>query len=219
MIPIVQREARKAARSFPEFGWTADDLINEFYVWMHEHPDKGWDQLNPDDPGDIDFLGRTAYYTTREFVTRGDAYRASKADPQALSRVCSVQDAGPVMPEAVTRGGAPYERDELEALLPGIWSVDVSIYGVQRETQRDPEMPKGQGPNPSHGFTAAAKVADVKQAWKYANLTLRQRQCILLRHGADMTTSEAGNTLGIVKSKVSEHTTEGVTRMLAYLNG
>ena len=175
MAPIVQREARKAARAFPEFGLTSDDLVNEFYVWMHKHPDKEWEGLDPERPDHVDFFGRTAYYTTRQFITRGDAYRASKADLLRVVQPDRTPPGGEVDLdlESGPEEGKSYTRDELEALIPGIWSVDVAVYGVQSEVQRDPEMPKGQGPNPAHGFTSAAKVADVKRAWERADLDRR----------------------------------------------
>lgn len=227
MAPIVQREARKAASAFRHQGWTVDDLVNEFYVWMHENPRRGWDQMFKDDERDVAYFGATAYYEMRDFIKRDALYRVSGMD----DRHASLTPVGGVVSDTATPAevdldleaggeeGKSYTRSELEALIPGIWSIDVAVYGVQSEVQRDPEMPKGQGPNPAHGFTAAAKVADVKRAWERADLTLRQRQCVLLRYGADMKVADAGDTLGINQSKVSEHTSEGVTRMLAYLNG
>lgn len=79
-------------------------------------------------------------------------------------------------------------------------------------------MPKGWT-NKAHGNTLYAHLADIKWAWRTAELTPTERRATLLRHGLDLTYVETGATLGVAKQTAQENVERAVGKLAAHLNG
>ena len=112
-----------------------------------------------------------------------------------------------------------YDRRQVEALIPAIWDDAYLIHGVEREEVRDPEMPKGPGGDPSHQGGHVVAIVDVRRAWKWSGLTLREKEAIALHYGMSMTWREVGRVLNRDHTTVREGGERGVGRMVAWLNG
>lgn len=111
-----------------------------------------------------------------------------------------------------------YDRRAVEALLPAVWDDAFMVHGIVTEERRDPEMP-GSKPDPTKLNTHLAAIADMRTAWKKAELTRRERQVLLLAYGMDMPRKEVGPVLKIARATVYRDLDAGVGRLVAWLNG
>lgn len=110
-----------------------------------------------------------------------------------------------------------YTRALVEHILPTIWDADAA-YGLKQENAPDADMPKVKA-NPKLANTLFAHIADIKQAWKCAELTLIERQSIVLRYGLDYSYDEIAAARGVRKSAAQEATERAVGKVTAWLNG
>ncbi|MFF7800281.1 hypothetical protein [Streptomyces olivaceus] len=110
-----------------------------------------------------------------------------------------------------------YNRALVEHILPAVWDADAA-YGIKQETSPDADMPKVKA-NPKLANTMYAHIADIKQAWRRAELTLIERQSIVLRYGFDYGYEEIGTLRGVRKSAAQEASDRAVGKLTAYLNG
>lgn len=110
-----------------------------------------------------------------------------------------------------------YTRTLVEQLLPAVWDSS-SAYGMDDPTAPDPDMPRATV-DPSHGGTLLAHLADIKTGWTCAYIPLRERQAMILRYGMGLTHAEIGQQLGVSRQAIAERLTEGVGRLVEYLNG
>ncbi|AXQ62370.1 sigma factor-like helix-turn-helix DNA-binding protein [Streptomyces sp. NPDC014802] len=112
---------------------------------------------------------------------------------------------------------AGYNRAIVEKMLPAVWDQDAA-YGMKNETKPDPDMPKGHV-DKKKGSDFLVHIADVRQAWKRAELTLDERRSVLLRYGFDLTFEEIAEEFGVNKSTTQRRSERGVGKLAAHLNG
>jgi hypothetical protein len=110
-----------------------------------------------------------------------------------------------------------YQRDQVEALMPAVWD-DGYAYGMTDPHAPDPDMPRGSRVV-SRGTSLPAQIADVRQAWKRADLTLKQRRALFMRHALGHSEEVIGLHEGVHKSSISRRMSNGVGRILEFLNG
>lgn len=110
-----------------------------------------------------------------------------------------------------------YDRRLIEQLLPAVWDTSYA-YGMDNPLAPDPDMPRATV-DAAHGGALLAHLADIRTAWRHTYIPLRERQALLLRYGYGLTQAEIGRKLGVAQRTAGEWTTEGVGRIVAYLNG
>lgn len=110
-----------------------------------------------------------------------------------------------------------YDRQAVEALVFAIWDKDAA-YGIQSERVADPTMPKAKS-NPAHSHTLYAMLADIRQAWKYADIPQVERQALLLHYGMGWTPKEIGLNQEVTDRAALYRIERGVGRLTAWLNG
>lgn len=112
-----------------------------------------------------------------------------------------------------------YSRDEIARLLPCLWDEELAINGIPNPYAPPHDMPKGSPPNPKHGNTHIAKVADLRVAWAKAELPHGERQAVFLKFGLDSLLEEIATDLSIEQSTAKRRVDRGVTRLGEFLNG
>lgn len=111
-----------------------------------------------------------------------------------------------------------YERARIEKLIPGVWD-EWRVLELPDDLRPDPDMPKTPQVDPRRSTDKVTELADIQRAWAGADLTLRQRQAVLLVYGLDMAVTEAATCLTVTQQTVSEHCFKGVTVLMHHLNG
>jgi DNA-directed RNA polymerase specialized sigma24 family protein len=112
---------------------------------------------------------------------------------------------------------AGYDRRLVERLAPAIWDQTYA-YGMTDTAAPDPDMPRSK-PDPKLGGTIYAHLADIRSAWKRADLPQVERQALLLRFGLGWTQSEVGRAQGVSQQAAQQRIDRGVGRLVAHLNG
>ena len=112
------------------------------------------------------------------------------------------------------KGG--YNRLLVEQLLPAVWDSEYA-YGMRNPTAPDPTMPKGTVDKKA-GSTLFAHLADIRTAWRLADIPHEERQALLMRFGLDLTIQEAGRVLDVRHQRISERADAGVGRLTCWLN-
>lgn len=115
-------------------------------------------------------------------------------------------------------GAVTYDRQDVERLLPAVWDDKYLTDGFRDDSAPDPDMPRGSVDHSKGGGTVVA-IADIRQAWERADLSVKQRQALLLRYGMDEPIADAARLLGVSKPSVSERCFVGVTNLMRQLNG
>jgi DNA-directed RNA polymerase specialized sigma24 family protein len=110
-----------------------------------------------------------------------------------------------------------YDRPEVELLLPAVWD-ETYAYGVRNPLAPDPDMPKVE-PDVSHGNTLYAQLADVRAAWRKAEVPQVERQALFLRFGYGLDHEDIGRRLGVTRRAIGFRIERGVGRITAWLNG
>lgn len=110
-----------------------------------------------------------------------------------------------------------YNRSLVERLIPAVWD-DSYAYGMSDPAAPDPDMPRSE-PDPKLGGTIYAHLADIRSAWRGADVPQVERQALLLRYGLDRTVQDIANNQGIGKTTAHERVERGVGRLVAFLNG
>lgn len=111
-----------------------------------------------------------------------------------------------------------YDRQDVERLLPAVWDDKYLTDGFRSDDAPDPDMPKSASDKSKSGGHVVA-IADIRQAWRYADLSLDQRRALLLRYGMDEPVAEAGALLGVHKSSITRRCEAGVAILRDWLNG
>ena len=109
-----------------------------------------------------------------------------------------------------------YDRRLVELLLASMWNCAPG-YGMVRENELDPQMPRSKS-NPAHGNTVWAMLADIQKAWDKTPLTHDERCALVLRFGLDWTEDEIGANQGVDQSTASRRIKSGVNRVVNWLN-
>jgi len=115
-------------------------------------------------------------------------------------------------------GSLTYDRRTVERTLPAVWDDAYLTEGFRDDSAPDPDMPKGSVDHSKGGGTVVA-IADVRRAYRQADLTVGQRQALLLRFGMDEPYDDAGRLLGVSKQAVQQRCERGVGVLVAHLNG
>jgi hypothetical protein len=110
-----------------------------------------------------------------------------------------------------------YDRALVEHILPAVWDSEAA-YGMKAEQVPDADMPHGHK-DPKKGSPLFAHIADIKQAWKRTDLTVIERQSLVLRYGLDYSYEEIGGLRGVQKSGAQRATERAVGKVTAWLNG
>lgn len=110
-----------------------------------------------------------------------------------------------------------YNRALVEHIMPSVWDGEAA-YGIKGELVPDADMPRGYK-DPKKGSPLFVHIADIKQAWKSTELTLVERQSLVLRYGFDYEYDEIGSLRGVRKSAAQEATDRAVGKVTAWLNG
>ncbi|PPT14786.1 hypothetical protein [Streptomyces cinnamoneus] len=110
-----------------------------------------------------------------------------------------------------------YDRRLVEHLLPAVWDREAA-YGIRNPTAPDADMPKGSVDKKTAGVLFA-HLADIRQGWATAPLSLGERQALLLRYGADLPDDEAGVLQGVTGRAVRYRRERGVGKLAAHLSG
>jgi DNA-directed RNA polymerase specialized sigma subunit len=110
-----------------------------------------------------------------------------------------------------------YNRALVEHILPAVWDSEAA-YGMKAEQVPDSDMPRGHK-DPKKGSPLFAHIADIKWAWKATELTLVERQSLVLRYGLDYSFEEIGSLRGVQKSGAQRATERAVGKVTAHLNG
>ncbi len=110
-----------------------------------------------------------------------------------------------------------YKRPLVEQLLPAVWDSEYA-YGMRNPSAPDPDMPKGTVDKKASG-TLNAHLADIRWAWRTVDLSLVERQALLLRYGLDMTLEDVGFHQGVTKMGAQYRVERGVGKLAAHLNG
>jgi hypothetical protein len=110
-----------------------------------------------------------------------------------------------------------YNRALVEHILPAVWDGEAA-YGIKGELVPDADMPRGYK-DPKKGSPLFVHIADIKQAWKSTELTLVERQSLVLRYGLDYAYEEIGVLRGVQKSGAQRATERAVGKVTAWLNG
>lgn len=112
-----------------------------------------------------------------------------------------------------------YQRDEVKRLLPLVWNESYAAWGnIEKPTRPDVDMPTATA-DPSHGNTLWALYADIRNAWKLAPLTLKEKRALFMRYAADWTEQEIGDHEGVTHRAVSYRIERGEGKLTAWLNG
>jgi hypothetical protein len=110
-----------------------------------------------------------------------------------------------------------YDRSLVEHILPAVWDSEAA-YGMKAEQVPDADMPRGHK-DPKKGSPLFVHIADIKQAWKRTDLTVIERQSLVLRYGLDYSYEEIGGLRGVQKSGAQRATERAVGKVTAWLNG
>ncbi|WP_372411830.1 hypothetical protein [Streptomyces luteireticuli] len=110
-----------------------------------------------------------------------------------------------------------YDRRLVEHLLPAVWDQEAA-YGIRNLQAPDADMPKGTA-DPKAASALFAHLADIRQGWATAPLSIGERQALVLRYGADVSDEEAGGLQGVTDRAVRYRCERGVGKLAAHLNG
>lgn len=110
-----------------------------------------------------------------------------------------------------------YNRLLVEHLIPAIWDQSAA-YGIANPYAPDKDMPKAIADKKA-GSPLAAHLADIRSAWKRADIPQVQRQAILLSFGFGWTQREIAAYQEVRQATVCARIDAGVGRVTAWLNG
>lgn len=110
-----------------------------------------------------------------------------------------------------------YDEREVERYLPTLWDEELRIKGLPNPQAPDPSMPKGYK-NPAHANTHLAVCADLQRAWGLADMTLRERQVLLMRYGLMWEQQDCADYFGNSQQAISYSEAAGIAKLVAFLN-
>lgn len=168
-----------------------EDLIQEGYVWLLEHPKEVQEYKDHGKP-------KLAYWwLSRDLWKAMDRYaRGERA--QALGYEPDDE--------------AFYGKGVLEALLPHVLTDNpIQPQGESSEIRSSKD--------PAEGGTFLAMYLDVQHAWNKAKLTARERDTIRLVYGEQWTQKEVADEQGIGQPTVSKAVRRAFDKMIAEIGG
>jgi hypothetical protein len=110
-----------------------------------------------------------------------------------------------------------YDRALVEHLLHAVWD-EGAAWGIKNPYEPDPSMPRVKL-DPTCGGTLFAYLADIRSAWREADIPQVERQALLLRHGFDWLDREIAFCQGVSRNGARRRVERGVGRLVAHLNG
>ncbi|MGW0895902.1 hypothetical protein ACWD0G_02725 [Streptomyces goshikiensis] len=110
-----------------------------------------------------------------------------------------------------------YERRLVEHLLPAVWDVEAA-YGIRTPTAPDADMPKGTVDKRAAG-TLFAHLADIRQGWKAAPLSLAEKRALFMRFALDWDDLRIASREGVTDRAIRYRLERGVGKLAAHLNG
>ncbi|MFI5861785.1 hypothetical protein [Streptomyces sp. NPDC051546] len=110
-----------------------------------------------------------------------------------------------------------YERRLVEHLLPAVWDVEAA-YGIRTPTAPDADMPKGTVDKRAAG-TLFAHLADIRQGWKAAPLSLAEKRALFMRFALDWDDLRIAAREGVTDRAIRYRLERGVGKLAAHLNG
>lgn len=110
-----------------------------------------------------------------------------------------------------------YTEERVAELFPGIWD-EQRVFNQVDEQAPDPEMPRAKYRDPRRSTDAVTEMADVQRAWALADLSLQERQSLLLRLGLHLTFEQAAHFMPVSDSAVARSVKSGMAEILAFLN-
>lgn len=109
-----------------------------------------------------------------------------------------------------------YEKDKIQELIPAIWDEE-RVLNKRPDEAPDDDMPKA-AKDPRRLDDKWAEMADIQRAWKLADLTLRERQAVLLYHGLGCTFEEVAMYGGMGRSTAVRNLDSGMAKLTSLLN-
>jgi predicted DNA-binding protein (UPF0251 family) len=199
-----------AARVAFDYDYDADDLIQEARILV-ANPMIGYVALaETGDYGVIDFrLERDLIDTVRTEVRRrglSDSYDQHLEDGELDVKITADLDIA-----------GDYPGEFIEILLPAVWD-DSFCYGMKAGDAPDPDMPRGST-NKARSNTHWAHIADIRSAWKHADLSVNERKALLMHFGLGFTQQDIGDHEGVNKSTINRRLKSGLCSLGVYLNG
>ncbi|MGW4158671.1 hypothetical protein [Streptomyces sp. NPDC004788] len=110
-----------------------------------------------------------------------------------------------------------YQRADVEHVLPYLFDAE-SAYGIKAEVYVEDGMPKGYS-DPSKGNSIFAALSDVRRAWRDTDLSLVERQAVLMRHVLDLELKVIAAFQSVEASTAMRRHERGVGKLTAWLNG
>ncbi|WP_282703780.1 hypothetical protein [Streptomyces sp. CC219B] len=110
-----------------------------------------------------------------------------------------------------------YDRRLVEHLLPAVWDVEAA-YGIRNPTAPDADMPKGTVDKKSAGVLFA-HLADIRQGWKTAPLSLGERRVLFMRFALDWDDRRIAAREAVTDRAIRYRLERGVGKLAAHLNG
>lgn len=136
-----------------------------------------------------------------------------------------------------------YDEREVERLLPVLWNEALRIDGMAEPVQHTtPEQAKGVAQalglskserrkrmdavppearqsykNPKHSGGHMAACADMSRAWELTDLTLRERQVLLMRYGLRWDLDDVGDYFGSSKEAAWKAEKNGIRKLAEFL--
>ncbi|MFI0984995.1 hypothetical protein [Streptomyces exfoliatus] len=110
-----------------------------------------------------------------------------------------------------------YDRRLVEHLLPAVWDVEVA-YGIRNPTVPDTDMPKGTVDKKT-ADVLFAHLADIRQGWATAPLSLVERRSLFMRFALDWDDRRIAARETVTDRAVRYRLERGVGKLAAHLNG
>lgn len=110
-----------------------------------------------------------------------------------------------------------YDLATVEELMPGVWD-SMKVLTAVDEHAPDADMPRAPDKDPRRSSDKQAMVADVQDAWRWADLEHRERQVLLLAYGFSEPHRSIETILNIRNGTASGIKMDALATMVHYLN-
>ncbi|MFF4244277.1 hypothetical protein ACFYY2_07355 [Streptomyces sp. NPDC001822] len=110
-----------------------------------------------------------------------------------------------------------YDRRIVEHLLPAVWDGEAA-YGIRNPQAPDADMPKGTVDKKAAG-TLFAHLADIRQGWATAPLSLVEKRALFMRFALDWEDQRIAAREAVTDRAVRYRLERGVGKLAAHLNG
>lgn len=126
---------------------------------------------------------------------------------------------------------ADYDEAQVETLLPVLWDEELRVYGMAekvRLTSREQARPGSRDAispelrtsytNPKHAGGHMTACADMQRAWELADLTLRDRQILLMRYGLKWDQWDCADYYELNQSTIHRAEKAAIAKLADFLN-